>query len=318
MNENESAELFDKNVIQMLRGNQKYHADPTSTEYQQAIDLARKLASTDFSTVSKIKKPLLNQLLSMHRKENAMLKVSRRMIGLRLTLLGLASLFLLLMVSPMTFQVAAKSFTDFIQTIQVGDYTWIQQNKNPENVTIQPDLLPSDPVVEYKDDIWILRTSIGNFSGNPLPGHDKTVQSFDSIEDAQAIVPFSIRQPRFLPAGYELQKAMVSPSDWVFLFYSGSNGNLVIAQLPVGEITINKPGESNDSIPIGSVTIGEINSVGIGMLTDKDVEAVSVNNRPAAWVEGDGLMWESEGVSFMAGGNGITRDEVIQIAESME
>ena len=318
MNENELAERFDSDVDQLLNCKLKLHEESTPTEYRQVIEIAQRLADTDFSMTSKIKKPLLNQLLRTNRKENTMLNVSRRMIGLRLTLVVLVSLLLLLAISPTTLQVAAKNFADFIETIRVGDYTWIRQNEQPENVSSQPDLLPSEPVVEYKDGIWILRTSIGNFGGDPLPGHNKTVQSFDSIEDAQAIAPFLIRQPYSLPDGYDLQKVMVTPSDWVFLFYSNSKGNLVIAQLPVGEITVNEPSEITNSIPVGPVTVGQKNTVGVGMLTDKDVETVSVNNQPAAWVEGTGLMWETDGMSFMAGGNGLTREEVIHIAESLK
>lgn len=318
MNENELAELFGRDVDQILENNLKPHDEPIPTEYRQATDLANRLTSTDFSPASKIRKPLLNQLLSMNGKETAMVNVSRKMIGLRLTLFVLVSLLLLLLVSPMTLQVAAKNLVDFIQTIRVGDYTWIQQNEKPENVSSQPDLLPSEPIVEYNDGMWKIRTSIGNFGGDPLPGHSKKVQNFNTIADAQTITPFSIRQPDSLPSGYDLQQVMVSPSDWVFLFYTSSNGNLVIAQLPVGEITINDPGEVTNSVPVGSVTVGQQNTTGVGMLTDKEVEVVLVNNHPAAWVEETGLMWETEGISFVAGGTGLTREEVIKIAESMK
>jgi hypothetical protein len=318
MNENKLAEWFDKDVDQMLRSNLKPHDEPVPTEYMQVIDLARKLTSTDFSAVSKIKKPLLNELLSTNRKETTMFNVARRAFGLRLTLLVLVSLLLLLIVNPTTVQVAAKNFADFVQTIRVGDYTWIQQNEKPENASPQPGLVSSESVIEYKDGIWILRTSIGNFGGDPLPGHSKTVQSFESIADAQAITPFSIRRPYALPTGYDLQKVIVTPSDWVFLFYGSSSRNLVIAQLPVGKITVNEPTEMTNSVPVGPVTVGQKNTVGVGMLTDKDVETVSVNNQPAAWLEGTGLIWETEGMSFMAGGNGFTKEEVIQIAESLK
>jgi hypothetical protein len=318
MNENQLAEQFDRDVDQFPSGKLKLRDEPTPTEYRQVIDISRRLADTDFSVASKIRKPLLNQLLNTNRKETAMVNISRRMIGLRLTLFVLVSLLLLLMVSPMTLQVAAKNLADFIQTIRVGNYTWIQQNEQPENASSQSDLLPSEPVVEYKDGIWILRTSIGNFGGDPLPGHNKMAQSFDAIEDAQVIAPFSIRQPHSLPAGYDLHKVMVTPSDWVFLFYKNSKGNLVIAQLPVGEITVNEPSAMPNSVPVGPVTVGEKNTVGVGMLTDKDVETVLVNNQPATWVEGTGLMWETDGISFVAGGNGLTKEEVIQIAESLK
>jgi hypothetical protein len=317
MNENELAERFDSDVDQLLNSKLKLHDEPTPTEYRQVIDIARRLADTNFSVASKIKKPLLNQLLSTNRKETAMLNVPKRMIGLRLTLFVLLSLLLLLVVSPVTLQVAAKNFADFIQTIRVGDYTWIQQNEPSENVS--PEVGgTNEPTIEYKDGMWILRTSIGNFGGDPLPDHNKKVQTFDTIADAQSITPFTIRQPDSLPDEYGLQNVMVSPSDWVFLFYRSSQGNLIIAQLPVGEIAINEPGEAIDSVPVGPVTVGQKNTVGVGMLTDKDVETVSVNNQPAAWVEGNGLVWESEGISFVAGGTGLTKEEVIQIAESLK
>lgn len=318
MNENELAEQFDRDVDQILDSNLKLHDEPTSTEYRQVIDLAQSLSATDFTVSSKIKKLLLNQLLTTHREDVTMLKVPQRMIRLRLTLFILVSILLLLMISPVTLQVAAKKFADFIKTIQVGDYTWIQQSKPSEKSATEATSPIIEPIVEYRDGIWILRTSIGNFGGDPLPDHSITVQSFDSILDAQALAPFSIRQPYFLPTGYDLQEVMVTPSDWVFLFYSSSNGNLVIAQLPVGEVTINEPGEVINSVPVGPVTVGQKNTVGVGMLTDKDVDAVLVNNQPAAWVEGTGLMWESDGISFMAGSANLSKEEIMQIAESVK
>lgn len=94
-----------------------------------------------------------------------------------------------------------------------------------------------------------------------------------------ALALFTIRQPDFLPTGYDLQEGMVTPSDWVFLFYGNSSGNLVIAQLPIGEITINEPGEMIESVPVGPVTVGQKNTVGVRMLTDKEVETLLVNNQ---------------------------------------
>jgi len=318
MDENELAKRFDRDVDQILRSNLKFHDEPTPTEYRQIMDIAQRLADTNFSKTSKIKKPLLNQLLRTNRKETTMLNTSRRMIGLRLTLFVLVSLLLLLMVSPMTLQVAAKNLSDFVRTIRVGELTWIQQNEQSEYVSTEVGSLHLEPIVEYKDGMWKLHTSIGNFGGDPLPGHSKIVQSFNSIADAQVTAPFSIRQRYSLPAGYDLREVMVTPSDWVFLFYSSSNGDLVIAQLPIDEITINEPGEVIDSVPVGPVTVGQKDTVGVGMLTDKDVEAVLVNDQPAAWIDGTGPMWESDGISFVAGGNELTKEEVIKIAESLK
>jgi hypothetical protein len=174
------------------------------------------------------------------------------------------------------------------------------------------------PAIEYKNGIWILRTAIGNFGGDPLPGHDVKVQKFSSIDQAQSFVPFAIRQPTFLPAGYEFREVIVSPSDWVFLFYDGINGDLVIAQLPVGKVTVNEPSQQIDSMPVGPVTVGQLNTVGVGMLTEKQVRPVTINGQPAAWVEETGLMWETDGISFMIGGPGLTQEEITQTAESLK
>lgn len=146
MNENELAERLDREVDQRLGSKTNLHDEPTATEYRQVTDLACKLTGTDFSVASKIKKPLLNESVSTTRRKTTMLNVSKRMIGLRLTLLVLVSLLLLFMVSPMTLQVAAKNFADFINTIRVGDYTWIQQNEPSEKSATEA----RSPIIEPK------------------------------------------------------------------------------------------------------------------------------------------------------------------------
>ena len=52
------------------------------------------------------------------------------------------------------------------------------------------------------------------------------------FNEAQAITPFRLRQPGYLPTGYAFLDAMVAPSpdDRAFLFYSGPDGEIVLIQ----------------------------------------------------------------------------------------
>ena len=163
---------------------------------------------------------------------------------------------------------------------------------------------PVTPIVEQQGDLWIIRTAIGNFAGNVLPGQDATVRRFSTFDEAQAVVLFSLRQPSYLPAGYIFREAIVTPLDWAFLFYGGPNGDIILAQMPVGE----RPGgDAQHSIFAET-----------GTLTDKPIEPAILNGQPAGWVDGHSLMWEAEGISYALGGLDLSLDEATRIAESLK
>ncbi len=100
---------------------------------------------------------------------------------------------------------------------------------------------------------------------------------------------------------------MVAPGDWTFLFYDGPDGEIILAQVPVYE----RVKEQSDNHVVGTV-------VGIATLTDQPIEEVTLNGRPAGWLEGHSLTWEADGVSYTLGGANLTLDEAILIAESLE
>ncbi len=203
---------------------------------------------------------------------------------------------------PGALTAAAQSLQTFLQTLVLGEHTTVHQ-VSPE-MAPAAQTPPATPIVEWRGDIWVIRTAIGNFGGNVLPGHDVAVRRFSDLAEATAAVTFSLRQPDYLPAGYVFREAIVPPLDWAILFYEGPGGDIVLAQMPVGE---QSSGEA-----------GRFTSVKVGTLTDKPIESVTLNGQSAGWAEGFGLIWEAESVSYILGSVNLSRDETIRIAESLK
>lgn len=310
MNERDLAERFSQDVDRLLAEAGRTDSEPLPTEYRQTLDVAHRLASTDFSRESRSRLALRHRLLSRSdarenlRKEKPMRTYPQ--LKLRRPLLVAISLALVVLVVtlawPGALTAAAQSLQTFLQTLVLGEHTIVRQ--------ISPEILPvaqtppATPIVEWRGDIWVIRTALGNFAGNVLPGHDAAVRRFSDLAEATAAVTFNLRQPDYLPAGYVFREAIVPPLDWAILFYEGPGGDIVLAQMPVGEQSINEA--------------GQFTSVMVGTLTDKPIESVTLNGQPAGWAEGFGLMWEAEGVSYILGGVNLSRDETIRIAESLK
>lgn len=157
------------------------------------------------------------------------------------------------------------------------------------------------------EDMWIVRTAIGNFGGNAPPGVEPVVSSFASLEEAQAVVDFHILTPAWLPQGYALRQVKTAPigaSAWVFQFYGGSGTDVIVVQMPVGE----QPGSDPDVLT----------SVGVGVMTGSELEPVDFDGRRAVWVDGLSLMWEQNGTAFQVGGPGLSLEQAMQLARSLK
>ena len=313
MDERDWADRFSRDVEGLLNKAGRADAEPTPTEYRQALDVACTLVATDWSGESRVRQSLRRRLLSQfdvrEGRKDATMKAHPPYRLRRRLLIGVGSALALLLVmmflypgGPMVF---AQGVRDFVQSVVLGQYTTIHQvNPNQASPTTTRMPPPVTPIVEQRGDLWIIRTAIGNFAGNVLPGRDATVRRFSTFDEAQAVVPFSLRRPSYLPTGYALREAMVTPLDWAFLFYDGPNGDIILAQMPVGE----RPGGDAQHTTFAKT----------GTLTDKPIESVTLNGQPAGWVEGHSLDWEANGVSYEVGGPKLSLDEAIRIAESLK
>jgi len=313
MNEYDWADRFTQDVDHLLAAAGRSDTEPVSTEYRQTLDLARDLATTDFSPESQVRRPLRRQLINRcgareerrRRKESPMRTwLSRRRPVFTLAGALLVAILVVTLVWPGVLAAAAQEIAEFVRDLRLGEYTWIRQVSPEGAIPTEPTPLVT-PEVELRGDLWIVRTSIGNFAGDLLPGQD--VLRLDTFDEAQAAAPLSLRQPGDLPAGYALREAMVAPMDWVFFFYDGTNGEIVLVQIPVYEQVVEQSANQVD------VTV-----VGVGMLTDKPIEEVQLNGRPAGWIDGYGLMWEADGVSYTLGGVNLSLEKTTRIAESLE
>jgi len=324
MNERDWAERFSHDVDDLLNEAGRADAEPPSEEYRQDLDLARTLATTDFSDESQmrqaVRRRLLNQIDARERaaprKENSTHVASwRRSPAMIVTALILAGLLVVMLAWPGALKVAAQEIQEFVQRLVLGRHTEAVQ-VDPEHAVFSESAPPARPTVSY-DDGWTIETSIGNFGiGSSVPpGQDVTVKRFDTIDEAQATVSFGLRRPGYLPAGYALREVMVAPTDEVFQFYGGPDGDIILLQTPVGEQRITVVEELEDGLE--RVTV-QVDVKAIVAMTNESIEPVTLNGQPAGWIEGYGLMWEADDVTYLLGGINLSLDEAIRIAESLE
>ncbi len=309
MNKQDWADRFSHDVDRLLVEARRTDLKPAPTEYRQALDIARTLATTDWSAESRVRGALRRRLLDKIearevgslQKENPMRTIfGRQHPVLSLVALGLVALFVMALAWPGALIAAAHGIEDVIKTLVIGQRTSIQQ-VTPNQDTFSEEL-PATPVVEQRGNLWIIRTAAGNFGGNVPPGHEVAIRRVQTFDEAQAGVPFKLRQPEYLPAGYTFREAMLAPHDLVLLFYDGPGGDIVLVQMPVSD----RPGGDSDVV-----------SPAVNTLTYSPVVSVTLNGRPAGWVEGN-LMWEADEISYTLGGNELSLDEAMRIAESIK
>jgi hypothetical protein len=319
MNERDLAERFNQDVDRLLNAAGRTDAEPLPAEYRQALDVARRLASTDFSPESRSRLALRRRLLSRMdarehlRKEKPMrtypqLKL-RRPLYLAISI-ALALLLAVTFLIPGGPAVAAYNISTNVKLIMLGAYSRAQQIE--ATVTGKP--MPDDSWhVELFRDVGF---AVG-FGGGGPPGTNPEVRSVTTLEEAQEIAAFDIRVLKHLPEGYALREiklapvwtgpaALVFPSaPSVFLFYGGLEGDIVVVEQPVGT-------QSSDA---SSMAVGTFTS----FMTNGTLEEVDFNGRTAAWADSRLLMWEEDGIGYTVGGSKVrSLEEVIRIAESLK
>lgn len=189
-----------------------------------------------------------------------------------------------------------------LRRIALGDSAEVRQ--------IEP--LPGElPPGEYpwqlpEGTYWIVETDVGSYGANVLPGEDYEVRSVATLDEAEALTGVRPLAPAELPDGYSLREVKVSPSrrPAFFQFYAGPGPDIVIIQTGVGTFA----GESPDVVEAAVVST----------ITDGEIEAVIFDGRPAAWIDGQVLKWEADGLTFDVGGLGLDLDTAMVIGRSLE
>ena len=303
MSERDWADRFSHDVDSLLNEDGRMDSEPTPTEYRQALDLARTLATTDFSVESRVRQALRRRLLNQvgtregwqQRKEYVMRAFFRqRHPAVILAAVVLAALLIITLAWPGALTAAAQGVYNVIQRIVVGPYTQAVQVEF-QGEPGAPGSLPPD--------MWHVKTEIGNFGGNVLPGVEPAVRSVTDFEEAQELASFQLRAPGYLPEGYTLREIKLPPGN-AFLFYGGTAHDIILVQMQVG------PQPSDDP----NVAVGVFS----GFMTSGTLEEVELDGQPAAWANNHSLRWEADGISYTVGGLDLSLDEAIRIAESLE
>ena len=302
------ADCFSYQVDEILREVGSSAAAPVPPGYEQELGLARLLASTDFSGESRVRRQLLPHLLeSRGTKRWEVLQTCGRKRGLWLALTAAA-----VVLPALSLLIAALAHRDMSASAAANlrSLTFSGEGTSRSYGLLAPLASPSpvsaQPMVEHEDDFWVVRTAIGNFTYRAPANEEGSATRFTSFEGAQANVAFSLHQPGYLPDGYSLREAMVTPVQWAFLFYDGPNGDIVLVQAPV-RVGTQAPDGSIVAVPVGRMT-----------LTDREVRLVRVGGSVASWVEGLGLIWQTENTGYHLGGANMNLDEATHIAETLE
>jgi len=339
------ADRFCRDVDDLLCKAGRMECEPLSAEYRQVVGIARTLATTDFSVESQVRQPLRRRLFDqVDVPRGWQQKAVRGLRSLfepsRLTVKAAAMIlmgFIVMSVAwPGASSTLAQSIRASVQQLVLGQHTTVTQTACPdEQATVaigahsvrgtpvasavsnlaQSDAVVADAVVAStggevagavagEDNLCIINTVIGRF-GFHLPSEsDAVARSFSTLDEARGVVPFRLRQPGYLPDGYVLRETLVAPGGAAFLFYEGQKGDVILVQISVGL----QPGDDLQSVQATAVEI----------LTCGTIEPVTLNDVPAGWVEGHGLMWEADGISYTVGGVNLSLGEAMRIAESLE
>ena len=305
MDEQYWADRFSYQVDEMLREAGSLTPAPLPPGYEEELDMARLLAKADFSGQSRVRGRLLLQLLDGNESKRrggilALVRQGRARPAIIAGILALAAVCLLfLLCSPSATRIGALARL----------YTLFPGGRSPVHraapQVVANSVVNAGPTIEHEADVWVVCTAIGNFTYRASAGTDSMAAHFADLDEARASVPFSLHQPGYLPAGYSLRETLVTPVQWVFLFYSGPDGDIVLVQAPV-------TAGSHSGDVAGPSLLGGMT------LTDREVRLVRVGNRTGSWVEGLGLVWQTDDTGYHLGGANMNLDEATRIAQSLE
>ena len=152
---------------------------------------------------------------------------------------------------------------------------------------------------------WIVTTDVGYYGANVLPGGDNEVTSVKTIDEAEALAGVRPLVPADLPDGYSLREVKVAPGGrpMFFQFYAGPGADIVIIQTGVGITAGEAPGTAEATV--------------VSTVTDGSIEEVSFDGRKAAWIDGDLLKWEADGITYDVGGLELDLDTAMAIGRSL-
>ena len=284
--------------------------DPSEETDREMLEIATRLASTDFSAESHVRESLREEVVqrSSSVRRMTMFAWFGRIQGSGSLLLGPATAVLVMLVVmiawPGAVAAAADGIERFVRQLVLDETNSVRQATDADRVS-GPDSLGETPTAEEGAAvIWIAKTTVRERdASDPLPAERLETKSFTDPDQAQEIPDFSLRQPTELPDGYSLSRVRVTPTGWALSHYEGPGGQLILAHVP-------QDAPDAEGLEAGPGTTVEV-------LTDAPIDAATVNGAPAAWIEGQSLSWVDDGVAYTLGGGQLTLAKAVGVAESL-
>ena len=309
MSERDLIDRFSNDVDQLLQnGMLTDAADPKTDEYAGSLSIAQALSSIDFSQECKERYAIRQRLLaeidtreswSHKAKENIFMNTLFQKHRVKsalsvIILVGFLGVLFANLIWPGSMAAAAQNAVSFVQRIWVGEYTSITPIDPNRIIEMEDGSLAMQS--DYLDESETAGTEYQLGSGTVT----FEIRKFEDLPEAQAILPFELVQPNYLPESYVFSYVKVFGDGYLAsanINYDGPGGDLLLSQRPVG-------GQSNQT-------------VSIGLPDDYLVESLQVNGQPATWAE-HVLLWEADGISYLLSSPGLSATEAIRIAESVK
>jgi hypothetical protein len=262
---------------------------------RRELDIIQALAAADFSPESRVRQSLKRKLLNTPtgEKEYRMNPPLYQRSFVRLALAGILIAFLLLAVSPL----GATLAQSVIQTLK----SW-QLGENTTAVSVEGDF----EAVQAEDGSTVLQPApespeIEEENISIRPQRTVVLDPTIPFDLAQERVNFTLRQPTFVPEGYEFVGVVMINSSQASLDYFNEPEIRLFGLLQTA---------------VG----GENSGVQISFSSDMIVKDVHVNGHEAVWISApdEGLLvWEADGVNYqLAGLSSLSL--ALQVAESIQ
>jgi hypothetical protein len=301
MNKQKQAEQFTQDIDSILHQASLTTNEQRSETYHQDLEIVQALTTADFSADSQVRQTLKQKLRHAYFGQKEYTIMNSKTFPksfVRLALVGLAIAFLTLAISPLGAGLT-QSLVQIVQSWQLGENTTAVrvdndfeavQNENgetvisagPESVIDSKEIAPEQETEAEQQRHITLDPTIG-------------------LDRAQARVTFTLRQPAFVPEGYEFQGVVSIHSGQASLEYVNWSDNRLMGLLQTA---------------VG----GTNNDVQVTFSGDMVVIDTEVTGHKALWTQADDeglLVWEADGVNYQL--VGLSDLEVaLRVAESLQ
>lgn len=286
MKERDIADMFSHDVDDLLSraGKLTVDTEPALKEYDNVLDLSHDLAVVDFSSESRVKTELRQQLMEkiaareQQRAKLGIMETIMRTISKRrkpITAFGVLALGVLSLhlCFPGALSAAVKSASDFIEHIGLKHSTVIHTKQAQE--------ASAEPVEEESRGGTVLYDPAATPEENKkrMELYKEGTRHCDSLDDVrEALKGTKLHAPTYLPEGFEFNSGDVTP------FY--------------GSVTLTyRNSETDNTIwideyPTNTVFDREIK-------TTRSITKVEVNREPACWIDSlSELTWDTEDTHY--------------------